>query len=358
VLTETFERTRAVLGEDRFVELGLAYLERFPSEAPAIERVGTRFAGYLAGLPEDIRPSLPVVDLARLEWARLEALLAADPAGTIDPSAFAGDDVGTRVPLLTPSLVLLRVERRALELYDENPVSPEEGAVPVAVFRRRFGVRHVVLGEEEACALALAREGATLDAICECFPEPGGVSRAAEALARFTKSRVLVALVALALGALASGCGESPSSDFPFETGATMKPGDDCLRCHSTGSDYPTAPSWTAAGTVFPRVDSPAADGVSGVTVVLSSAEGELLEELVTNSVGNFYTARALPEGFRVALEHAGARIEMPCPPPAGNCGACHSPPPLGEAHGRIYIPLGGTLDPRALDCETWTRAP
>jgi hypothetical protein len=96
---------------------------------------------------------------------------------------------------------------------------------------------------------------------------------------------------------------------------------------------------------------------VGGVSVLISSPEGELLEELLTNSAGNFYTARSLPEGFRVALEHEGARIEMPCPPPAGNCGACHSLPPIGQTAGRIYVPGGGTLDPRPLDCETWTRA-
>jgi hypothetical protein len=46
----------------------------------------------------------------------------------------------------------------------------------------------------------------------------------------------------------------------------------------------------------------------------------------------------------------------MPCPPPAGNCGACHSVPPIGAAPGRIFVPQGRDPNMPGFDCETWMR--
>jgi len=149
--------------------------------------------------------------------------------------------------------------------------------------------------------------------------------------------------VAAAAALCAIGCsseGESASTPFGFATGPLMRPGDNCLRCHrDERSDYPSAPSWTAAGTVFPGPDSQASDGVPDVRVLLFGADGALLETLVTNEAGNFYTDAKLPEGFRVALEYEDERIDMPCPPPTGGCAACHGVPAVGGAPGRLFIP-------------------
>lgn len=137
---------------------------------------------------------------------------------------------------------------------------------------------------------------------------------------------------------ISTGCA---SEEGPgFKTGPTMRPGDNCRRCHgSVNSDYPDAPDWTAAGTVYPGPDSPASDGVPFVRVLITDADGGMIESLLTNSVGNFFTDTPLPEGFRVALEYEGERIDMPCAPPSGGCAACHTQPPIGNAPGRLYLP-------------------
>jgi hypothetical protein len=153
-----------------------------------------------------------------------------------------------------------------------------------------------------------------------------------------------------------TSCGSEEASEFDFETGPTMLPGDDCLRCHSQGSAYPTAPHWSLAGTVYPSPDAPATTGVNGAEVVITSEDGEMVELLVTNSAGNFYSNTPLPAGFRVAVRHQGASVEMPCPPPAGNCGACHSLPPIGGPSGRIAVPQGAPAAVGTFDCTTWTR--
>jgi hypothetical protein len=152
-----------------------------------------------------------------------------------------------------------------------------------------------------------------------------------------------------------SGC-SSQVDDGPygFETGPLMNPGQDCTYCHKTGSQYERAPIWTVAGTVYEAPDSPSDQGVEGVAVVMTDAGGSVLETLVTNRAGNFYTSAPLPAGFRVALEYGGERIEMPCPPPSGGCAKCHSLVPIGHAPGRLYVPQGEKSRSNGFDCDAW----
>ncbi|HEY8945288.1 MAG TPA: putative DNA-binding domain-containing protein [Polyangiaceae bacterium] len=361
VLEDIFQRTATLMGGGPFRDAALAYLREHPSRAPAIERIADGFPEFLGGLPEADVPPRAVLELARLERARLATLLAEDSNSTFDESWLASELVASRRVALASDISIERVSHRALQLWqgeDQSASLPDdsEAAVSIVFHRRGSQVVQLRVSEEEADALLRARQAATFAEVCECFTEPGGVSRAASALTRWIRQRWLVALAVLTALTLTLACGEPPS-EFGFDVGPTMRPGDDCLRCHSAGSDYPSAPDFTAAGTVFPEADSALTRGVSGVEVQLTDSTGAILERLTTNSVGNFYTTRPLPSGFRVALEYGGSRVEMPCPPPAGNCGACHSLPPIGEAQGRIFVPGGGELASPALDCETWTRA-
>lgn len=159
---------------------------------------------------------------------------------------------------------------------------------------------------------------------------------------RATRSALLCAMICL------GACGDDSGSEgeFGFATGPLMSPGEACSRCHGERSDdYPTAPRWALGGTVYPSADAAADEGVEGVSVVISAPDGTPFETLVTNSAGNFYTARTPPEGYRVALEYEGERIEMPCSPPSGGCANCHKNPPVGNATGRLYIPQGQTSE-------------
>ena len=144
---------------------------------------------------------------------------------------------------------------------------------------------------------------------------------------------------ALAAAWVAACGGADPSGDEDVSelTGPLMRPGHNCLSCHREGSDT-GAPVWTAGGTVYPSADAAIDEGLEGVEVILTDAEG-LEVRLMTNAVGNFWTAEPLVAPFSVALEVEGRRIEMPEPPPAGSCNACHALPPIAGAPGRIYAP-------------------
>lgn len=148
----------------------------------------------------------------------------------------------------------------------------------------------------------------------------------------------LLGTLALVMVACSSSSEEEPvdETELGFEVGPEMLPGDNCLRCHSENSKYPTAPRWTAAGTVFAAHDSE--EGVAGAEVTVTAADGKSIT-LTSNRVGNFYTAEPLTAPLRIKLTHESFEAEMPIEAPAGSCNACHSwPDATGDALGRIRV--------------------
>lgn len=147
-------------------------------------------------------------------------------------------------------------------------------------------------------------------------------------------TRVLLLCVLCACGIGVYGSERTCST----EPGPQMRPGWNCLSCHREGGRAEDR-VWSAGGTVYESADASPCDGAEGVDVVFFSPDGPEIERVRTNAVGNFYTAKRLPEKFRVGVERDGQMMMMPIPPPAGSCNACHSDPPLGEALGRIRAP-------------------
>src|SRR5215213_9202636 len=113
-----------------------------------------------------------------------------------------------------------------------------------------------------------------------------------------------------------AGCGAPAEEEDPSTIpGPTMRPGQNCLRCHSPGTGT-GAPPWTAAGTVFPSHDANTKSGVAGVHVHLTDDTGKEIT-LTSNRVGNFYTDEPLVQPFHVEIEYEGERRKMPFAPPA-----------------------------------------
>lgn len=174
-LASVFVQTKRVLGDSEFERLGLAYLARHPSEHPAVERVGRSFSEYLRNLAAPAT----VADLAALEWARLCALVAANPASmatlhAIEPSRFPQAQLR-----FVPSLRCLELDPRALSAFageapaDSEPFSadPTPPSCAVAVWRDQHTVRHLVLDALEWQALSIAIGGATLSHVCSAFDD-------------------------------------------------------------------------------------------------------------------------------------------------------------------------------------------
>jgi hypothetical protein len=185
-LAAVFTSTQRALGDAEFQRLGLAYLSAHPSDHPAVERVGRLFPEFLAeigaagpsaagsGAPR----SEPIADLAALEWARLCALVAPNPAALALPNAVAAEAFPSCRVTFVPSLSWLELDARALAIFAEveRGGDPEArriiGAAPrsaVAVWRSGHAVRHECIEATEFRALAIARAGGTLAEVCAEF---------------------------------------------------------------------------------------------------------------------------------------------------------------------------------------------
>jgi hypothetical protein len=167
-LASVFGATKRALGELEFERLGLAYLATHPSEHPAVERVGRHFPEYLARLGS--APPAPLVDLARLEWARLCALVAPNPTALAQPSSVDPASFPKCCVKLVPSLSWLELDARALSAFAAADPSPEPSErCAVAVWRAGHAVRQARLEALEFRALCAARTGATLAEVCAVF---------------------------------------------------------------------------------------------------------------------------------------------------------------------------------------------
>jgi hypothetical protein len=192
VLASTFPRLRRSLGEQRFERLAFRYIDHRPAQHPCIERLGEGLPDYLADGKE---LSMWEVGLARLEWANVACLLAPDPSGRVElPLDLGAKLAGCRLELI-PALLVVRVPSAAVEAFDEHLAFESHLAEPRVVFSRASStVRYAALSDDEAVALASAREGSSVARICEAFSghQEGAAERALTVLAGWFRKRWVV----------------------------------------------------------------------------------------------------------------------------------------------------------------------
>ncbi|MEW6431229.1 MAG: hypothetical protein AB1730_06935 [Myxococcota bacterium] len=145
---------------------------------------------------------------------------------------------------------------------------------------------------------------------------------------------------------LLSACGAAPqectvTNAFALSpgeaTGPLMRPGNNCLRCHAAGGEAARKP-FSVGGTVFPSGDAGLCDGVEGVTIRVTDTNGKSVT-LVSNAVGNFWSAEPLEPPLSISAERDGRVLAMPVTTPTGGCALCHSWPDPVSATGRIRAP-------------------
>ncbi len=181
-LADTFHNCAAALGAAEFERLALAYIQLSPGQDPCIERLGRGFPDFLAERPQ-LSPT--ALGLARLECAELEALLALDPQAVLRAPAQSGAAFAGSQLAFVPSLQVARLPRAAwLALGYPVQAAPEDDGsmVEIAVWRPGFAVQRVLLEEDEARALELARGGATLAVLCAAFTQLAEEAAIARAL--------------------------------------------------------------------------------------------------------------------------------------------------------------------------------
>jgi hypothetical protein len=184
-LAEDFRALRAVVGGRAFEALSIAYLTAHPSRSFTLRNLGSKLPAWLAANPRFAgRRSRLALDVARIEWAFVEAFDCADRAPlTLDQIATL--DAGSRLGL-QPHLQLIALDYEADDLvlalhdqqkretseaglkHDDGPSAPAK--LPrlrrkptwVAAHRVDLSVYYRRLKREEFLTLAAIRQGLPL----------------------------------------------------------------------------------------------------------------------------------------------------------------------------------------------------
>jgi len=125
---------------------------------------------------------------------------------------------------------------------------------------------------------------------------------------------------------------------YSFGNSASMEPGNACIQCHATKFG---APKFTIAGTVYPSAHEPSrcyATGVAGAVVVITDKNGAKTN-LTVNSVGNFYSTKAIAAPYTAEVQFQGRTRAMAGPQTSGDCNTCHTENGTMNAPGRILLP-------------------
>jgi hypothetical protein len=189
-LAEDFPAVHAVVGHERFHVLVRDYLERHPSTSRSVRSLGRSLARFLDG--HELGVAHPfAADLARFEWALLEAFDARD---AVPLSA----EHLKRVPMeqwpdlrlaLTPSLRVIEAGAPVQETWKAvtqgrplPTIAAERTAI--RVWRQDLRVFHRVIGDVEIVALHAIERGTSFAAACEAASEVVGDEAAPLEMAR------------------------------------------------------------------------------------------------------------------------------------------------------------------------------
>jgi hypothetical protein len=124
-LEAAFPVLLACVGGEEFRRLAWTYQRAHPSPAGNLFHIGARLPGYLAGHVGGTDDEY-LIDVARLEWAVQESLVAADSDTGLDLAALAAvpaERQGELRFLLHPSVRLLRTEQGVFALWEARQAS-------------------------------------------------------------------------------------------------------------------------------------------------------------------------------------------------------------------------------------------
>jgi hypothetical protein len=165
----------AVLGEQRFEALSHDYIRSQPSTFFSLRWFGGGLAAFMAARHAD-DDSADLAELARLEWALVDAFDATDvPPLAVDAAAVLPAEAWPTLRLVFhPSVGTLSLAWNTLEIWKAvraggapPPWMRLEPPESCAVWRSDLRTRFRPLAADEACALAAARNGADFARMCE-----------------------------------------------------------------------------------------------------------------------------------------------------------------------------------------------
>ena len=189
-LAEDFPAVEAVVGHEAFHALAADYLEAHPSRHPSLRRLGGALGDFLDRHPLRER-FFWIADLARFEWALLEAFDAEDaaPVAAEELAALAPADWPALRLRFSPSLRVIEASTAVDEIWKATSAAralpePEPRATTLRIWREGLQVFHRPLEPVERAALAAAASGQTFASVCEAAARTVGDEAAPEAVLR------------------------------------------------------------------------------------------------------------------------------------------------------------------------------
>lgn len=145
-----FPAVSAFTGDDEFRNLVVRYIRSNPSSDWTLRNLGKRFDPWLRDIAGKDESLLIAADIARLEWAYVEAYDAREYPG-LDPIQFQRSGAALKLGL-QPHVQLVQIEYAVQDyvaaIHDGNEAPPR--SLPsrlefVAVYRQNYSIRHMVL---------------------------------------------------------------------------------------------------------------------------------------------------------------------------------------------------------------------
>jgi hypothetical protein len=201
-LAATFPVIERLAGPDWFRQTGRNYMSRHPSRSGNLHFVGERFAAFLDDALRGTQFAY-FADVARLEWAYQEVLVAADQP-SFEISALAGvspDDYGSLLFHVHPAVRLVNSRYPVLAIWKANQVdaadtapsiSLDAGAARVLIVRREDHVELRELAAAEFGLLEAFMRGATLGEAFELAARADETADLPSVLGRVVKLQTLV----------------------------------------------------------------------------------------------------------------------------------------------------------------------
>ena len=174
-LVEDFPGVGGILGQDDWQRLIEEYLEACPPAEFSLRDLGKRFPEFVSRC-EWLPQRELCADMARLEWAYLEAFVAAD-GEQLDASALAQIpeaawesariELSPALRRLSVSYPVAELRRRLRTSGDEHVPIPEPEPQKIVVYRRERELYDRVVEPGAFALLGALAEGAPLVAACE-----------------------------------------------------------------------------------------------------------------------------------------------------------------------------------------------
>jgi len=175
-LQASFPTIVRLSGEDWFRQVGRQYMHRHPSRSGNIHYVGEHFASFLEAQLAGSRYEY-FADVARLEWAYQEVLVAADhPSFELSALALvAPSDYGALTFSTHPAMRLMQSQFPVLAIWRANQpdaasderIALDEGASSVLLIRREDHVELRELPPADFALLAALARGESLEQAAE-----------------------------------------------------------------------------------------------------------------------------------------------------------------------------------------------